>query len=65
MNSKAVTVKVAVLDDYPNLAMRMADWSALKDRATITVFNDHRLSEPGHANGRLVRLERPRDNNGF
>jgi len=41
MNSKAVTVKVAVLDDYPNLAMRMADWSALKDRATITVFNDH------------------------
>src|SRR5258707_7993037 len=41
MNSKAVTVKVAVLDDYPNLAMRMADWSALKGRATITVFNDH------------------------
>jgi len=25
MNSKAVTVKVAVLDDYLNLAMRMAD----------------------------------------
>src|SRR5258708_34031830 len=41
MNSKAVRVKVAVLDDYPNLAMRMADWSALKDRATITFFNDH------------------------
>src|SRR5260221_1992117 len=41
MNSKAVRVKVAVLDDYPNLAMRMANWSALKDRATITVFNDH------------------------
>ncbi|MEH2566202.1 D-2-hydroxyacid dehydrogenase family protein [Bradyrhizobium sp. AZCC 2289] len=41
MNSKAINIKVAVLDDYPNLAMRMADWSALKDRATITVFNDH------------------------
>jgi phosphoglycerate dehydrogenase-like enzyme len=39
MNSRAI--KVAVLDDYPNLAMKMADWSALKDRATITVFNDH------------------------
>jgi phosphoglycerate dehydrogenase-like enzyme len=41
MNSKAINIKVAVLDDYPNMAMRMADWSALKDRATITVFNDH------------------------
>lgn len=41
MNSKAVAVKVAVLDDYPKLAMQMADWSPLKDRAAITVFNDH------------------------
>jgi phosphoglycerate dehydrogenase-like enzyme len=39
MNSKVI--KVAVLDDYPNLAMKMADWTALKDRATIEVFNDH------------------------
>src|SRR5258707_7632490 len=39
MNSKVI--KVAVLDDYPNLAMKMADWSALEDRATVTVFNDH------------------------
>jgi phosphoglycerate dehydrogenase-like enzyme len=39
MNSRVI--KVAVLDDYPNLAMKMADWSALKDRATVTVFNDH------------------------
>src|SRR5260370_10591887 len=41
MNSKAINIKVAVLEDYPNMAMRMADWSALKGSATITVFNDH------------------------
>src|SRR5258708_4455273 len=41
MNAKAVTMKVAVLDEYPIMAMRMADWSSLKDRAKITVFNDH------------------------
>lgn len=41
MNSKTINIKVAVLDDYANVALRMADWSALKDHATITVFNDH------------------------
>jgi phosphoglycerate dehydrogenase-like enzyme len=38
-NNKAVTV--AVLDDYQNAALRLADWSVLDGRATITVFNDH------------------------
>ena len=41
MNSKTINIKVAILDDYANVALRMADWSALKDRATISVFNDH------------------------
>lgn len=31
---------IAVLDDYQNVALTSADWSILKDRATITVFND-------------------------
>jgi phosphoglycerate dehydrogenase-like enzyme len=34
-------IRVAVLDDYQNVALDVADWSPLKDRAEITVFNDH------------------------
>jgi phosphoglycerate dehydrogenase-like enzyme len=38
-------MKIAILDDYQNLALRMADWSALAGRAEITVFDDH-LADP-------------------
>ncbi|MDF2430794.1 MAG: hypothetical protein JWP44_425 [Mucilaginibacter sp.] len=34
-------VKIAVLDDYQDIALAMADWSALNNRAEVTVFNDH------------------------
>src|SRR5216683_739110 len=34
--------KIAVLDDYQQLALASADWSALRDRADIAVFQDHR-----------------------
>ena len=34
-------VRVAILDDYQNVALDLADWSPLKIRAEITVFNDH------------------------
>ena len=30
-----------MLDDYQNVALSIADWSALGTRATVTVFNDH------------------------
>ncbi len=33
--------RIAVLDDYQNVALEMADWSPLTGRAEITVFNDH------------------------
>src|ERR1700676_98455 len=33
--------KIAVLDDYQNVALESADWSVLGDRADITVFQDH------------------------
>jgi len=33
--------KIAVLDDYQNVALESADWSVLRDRANITVFQDH------------------------
>ena len=34
-------IRVAVLDDYQNVALQMADWSTVAERADITVFNDH------------------------
>jgi phosphoglycerate dehydrogenase-like enzyme len=34
-------MKVAILDDYQNVAFAMADWSSVADGAEITVFNDH------------------------
>src|SRR3981189_680512 len=37
--------KIAVLDDYQNVAVESADWSVLRDRADITVFQDH-LADP-------------------
>jgi phosphoglycerate dehydrogenase-like enzyme len=33
--------KAAILDDYQNVALKMADWSLLEGRVDITVFNDH------------------------
>jgi phosphoglycerate dehydrogenase-like enzyme len=33
--------KIAVLDDYQNVALSMADWSVLAGEASVTVFNDH------------------------
>jgi phosphoglycerate dehydrogenase-like enzyme len=41
MPSKQERVRIAVLDDYQNVALSLADWSALDERATVTVFNDH------------------------
>ena len=34
-------MQVAVLDDYQDVALSMADWSAVQERAAISVFNDH------------------------
>jgi phosphoglycerate dehydrogenase-like enzyme len=34
-------IRVAVLDDYQNVALDMADWSPLAGRAEIVVFQDH------------------------
>ena len=37
-------IRIAVLDDYQDVALEMADWSPLAGRAEVTVFRDH-LSE--------------------
>ena len=40
-SSKQEPVRIAVLDDYQDVALSLADWSVLDARATVTVFNDH------------------------
>jgi phosphoglycerate dehydrogenase-like enzyme len=34
-------LRIAVLDDYQNVALSMANWAVLDGKATVTVFNDH------------------------
>jgi phosphoglycerate dehydrogenase-like enzyme len=34
-------INVALLDDYQNVAMKMADWNSLAPRAKVTAFSDH------------------------
>jgi phosphoglycerate dehydrogenase-like enzyme len=41
MSNKQEPFRIAVLDDYQNVAISLADWSVLDRRATVTVFNDH------------------------
>jgi phosphoglycerate dehydrogenase-like enzyme len=49
-------VQVAVLDDYQNAAFELADWSAVTERADITVFNDH-VFEPDELVARLAPFD--------
>jgi len=48
--------QVAVLDDYQNAALESADWSVLRDRADITVFQDH-LADPDAVIERLLPFD--------
>jgi phosphoglycerate dehydrogenase-like enzyme len=45
-------MRVAILDDYQNVALRLADWSAVQRHAEITVFNDH-VADPSGVVERL------------
>jgi phosphoglycerate dehydrogenase-like enzyme len=38
-------VKIAVLDDYQQVAFKFADWSAIKAKAEVKVFTDHTADE--------------------
>jgi phosphoglycerate dehydrogenase-like enzyme len=35
------SVRIAVLDDYQGVALRLADWSQVEKRAHVDVFSDH------------------------
>src|SRR6201986_4363436 len=45
-------MKIAILDDYQDVALRLADWSDVRRHAEIVVFNDH-VSEPSAVIERL------------
>ena len=47
--------KIAVLDDYQNVALESADWSVLRD-ADITLFQDH-LADPDAVINRLLPFD--------
>jgi phosphoglycerate dehydrogenase-like enzyme len=48
--------KIAILDDYQNVALESADWSLLRDRADIAVFRNH-LAEPEALIERLLPFD--------
>jgi phosphoglycerate dehydrogenase-like enzyme len=48
--------RIAVLDDYQSVALESADWSVLRDRAEIAVFQDH-LADPDAVVERLLPFD--------
>src|SRR4051812_12902843 len=36
-----MTYRLAILDDYQNVALKLADWAKVKDDVEITVFDKH------------------------
>jgi hypothetical protein len=38
-------MQIAILDDYQNVALKIADWSVIKRSAQVLVFNDHLTDE--------------------
>ncbi len=49
-------VRIALLDDYQDVARRMADWSSLPEGTELTVFQDH-LSDPDAVAARLADFD--------
>jgi phosphoglycerate dehydrogenase-like enzyme len=49
-------MKVAILDDYQNVALEVADWSSVAGKAEVTVFNDH-LADPDAVVERLLPFD--------
>jgi hypothetical protein len=49
-------MNVAILDDYQNVALKMADWSSVVRRAKSTVFNDY-VADPDAVVERLLPFD--------
>jgi lactate dehydrogenase-like 2-hydroxyacid dehydrogenase len=41
MTTSRPLINIAVLDDYQGVALSVADWSKVSERANITVFREH------------------------
>ena len=54
--SSTKSIKIAVLDDYQRVALEMADWAPVLERADVTVFHEH-LSEPDAVVERLAPFD--------
>ena len=52
MTTNPMPIQIAILDDYQNAALTMADWSPLQQRASIEVFSDT-LTDPDKLVARL------------
>jgi hypothetical protein len=52
MSSNRELFRIALLDDYQNVALSIADWSALDAQATVTVF---KAATPGRVYKKRVR----------
>jgi phosphoglycerate dehydrogenase-like enzyme len=48
--------RIAIFDDYQNVALKLADWSPVTERATVTVFSDH-LSDANDIVDRLREFD--------
>lgn len=48
--------RIAIFDDYQNVALKLADWSPVTEKATVTVFSDH-LSEANDIIDRLREFD--------
>ena len=51
-----IKLKIAVLDDYQQVAFIMADWQHIKQQADVTVFTDH-LADEAAIIARLINFD--------
>ncbi|WHA44011.1 D-2-hydroxyacid dehydrogenase family protein [Agrobacterium larrymoorei] len=49
-------MKIAILDDYQNVSQSYADWTNLKRKGEVVVFNDH-ISDPEELKGALAPFD--------
>ena len=49
-------IKVAILDDYQNVANKFIDWKLLKNKIDLTIFNDY-IGKDRHLNEKLKEFE--------
>ena len=51
--TETIRIAVAILDDYQEVSLEMADWSAVRDRASIEVFTETIVDQIGWWRGSL------------